>query len=180
MDFRHQITTAGALAAVSVDALVLVVIGETIDAALDPVLTALLDDAIEHGDLKLKKGKTLYIHRPAGVRAARLAFAVAQDASPKALKAAAAQAIALVRGSGARHLGIGVAGAGGLDAAAAEALVTCAGEAVYTYRETKPSATPAPALKVVTVLCAKADAKAVQLGIKRGQAIAAGVALARE
>ncbi|MEP7056527.1 MAG: leucyl aminopeptidase [Caldimonas sp.] len=180
MDFRHQIATPGALAAVNVDALVIVVTGEAIDAALDPVLAALLDDAVKHGDLKLKKGKALYVHRPAGVRAARIVFAVAQDASPKALKAAAAQAIGMVKASGARHLGIGLAGIVGLDAAVAEALVACASEAVYTYRETKPSATPAPALKVVTLLCAKADAKAVQQGIKRGQAIAAGVALARE
>jgi leucyl aminopeptidase len=180
MDFRHQITTPGALAGVRVDALALVVTGEALDPALDPVLAALLADAIEHGDLKLKKGKTLYVHRPAGVRAARVVIAVAADATAKAVKAAAMQAIALVKGSGARHLGIGVAGVGGLSADHAEALIAAAGDAVYTYRRTKPSATAAPALKVVTLLCANADAKVVQQGIKRGRAIAAGVALARE
>src|SRR5450755_2088184 len=126
MDFRHQITTPGALAGVRVDALALVVTGEALDPALDPVLAALLADAIEHGDLKLKKGKTLYVHRPAGVRAARVVIAVAADATAKAVKAAAMQAIALVKGSGARHLGIGVAGVGGLSADHAEALIAAA------------------------------------------------------
>ena len=42
MDFRHQITTLGALAGVSVDALALVLIGESVDPALDPALATLL------------------------------------------------------------------------------------------------------------------------------------------
>ena len=91
MDFRHQITTPGALSGASVDALVLVLIGEVLDPALDPALATPLADAVEHGDLKLKKGKALYLHRPNGVRAPRLAVAVAEDASAKAIKAAAAQ-----------------------------------------------------------------------------------------
>jgi leucyl aminopeptidase len=180
MDFRHQITTPGALSGASVDALVLVLIGEVLDPALDPALATPLADAVEHGDLKLKKGKALYLHRPNGVRAPRLAVAVAEDASAKAIKAAAAQAIGLIKGSGARHLGIAVVGTAALGAVEAEALVACASDASYAYRHTKPSAPPAPALKVVTVFCGKADAKAVQQGIRQGQAIAAGVALARE
>ena len=111
MDFRHQITTVGALAGVSVDALALVLIGESVDPALDPALATLLADAVEHGDLKLKKGKSLYVHRPAGVRAARVALAVAEDSSPKAIKAAAAHAIAVIKNGGTRHLGVAVIGA---------------------------------------------------------------------
>ena len=180
MDFRHQITTPGALSGVGVDALVLVVIGDALDPSLDPALAGPLADAIEHGDLKLKKGKALYLHRPNGVRATRVAVAVAEDGSAKSLKAAAGQAIGLIKAGGARHLGIVVVGAATVGAAEAEALVACASDATYTYRHTKPSAPPASALKVVTVLCGKADAKAVQQGIRQGQAIAAGVALARE
>ena len=180
MDFRRQITTPGALSGASVDALVLVLIGEALDPQLDPALATPLADAVEHGDLKLKKGKALYLHRPNGVRAPRVAVSVAEDASAKSIKAAAAQAIGLIKGSGARHLGIAVVGAATLGAAEAEALVACASDATYTYRHTKPSAPPAAALKVVTVFCGKADAKAVQQGLRQGQAIAAGVALARE
>ena len=93
MDFRHQATTLEGLAGAAVDALLLVVVGEALDPALDPALGKVLKDAIEHGDLALKKGKTLYLHRPAGVRAARVAVAVAADGSPKAVKAAAAPSL---------------------------------------------------------------------------------------
>src|SRR5512133_3803381 len=48
MDFRHQITTPGALSGASVDALVLVLIGEVLDPALDPALATPLADAVEH------------------------------------------------------------------------------------------------------------------------------------
>jgi leucyl aminopeptidase len=179
MDFRYQITTLGGLSAVNVDALALVLVGDAVDPALDPALATLLADAIEHGDLKMKKGKGLYLHRPNGVRAARVACAVAEESSPKAVKAAAAHAIGLVKNGGTRHLGIAVVGAG-LGAAEAEVLVACASDAAYGYRHTKPSAPQPPALKVVTLLCAKTEAKVVQQGIARGQAIAAGVELARE
>ena len=180
MDFRHQITSSGGLAGLSLDALALVVTEGSIDPALDPALASLLEDAIAQGDLTLKKGKSLYLHRPAGVSAPRLVFVVAESTQPKAVKAAAAQAIGMLKTSGARHLGIGFAGAQPVGDAHAEAFVSAASEATYVYRHTKPSAGPAPVLKVVTVLCAKGEAKSVQLGLKRGQAIAAGVALARE
>ena len=180
MDFRHQVAAPATLSAVALDALALVVIGEAVDPALDPALAALLADAVAHGDLQLKKGKSLYLHRPAGVRAARVAFAIAENATPKAVKAAAGQALALLKGRGARTLGVGIAGSAALEAAHAEALVLAASDAVYLYRHTKPSAAPADAFKSVTVLCGKADAKAVQEGVRRGRAIAEGVALARE
>ena len=88
MDFRHQITSLGTLASLKLDALVLVVTGAAVDPALEPALAALLADAVEHDDLKLKKGKALYVHRPAGVKATRLVFAVAEGTTAKAVKAA--------------------------------------------------------------------------------------------
>jgi leucyl aminopeptidase len=179
MDFRHQATTLEGLAGAAVDALLLVVVGETLDPALDPVLAKLLKDAVEQGDLALKKGKTLYLHRPAGVRAARVAVAVAADATPKAVKAAAASGLALLKNGGAKQVGAAVAGAP-LDAALAEALVIAASDTVYLYRHTKPSAPPASALAGLVLLSPKGDAKVVQQGLRRGKAIAAGVELARE
>jgi leucyl aminopeptidase len=181
MDFRHQISHPGALADLAFDALVLVVTGDAVDASLDATLAAALNDALSSGDLVLKKGKALYLHRPAGVKAARLVFAVAgAAASAKAFRAAVAQGIAQVKGTGARQVAVGLAGAGELGAAHAEALVSAAVEATYVYRHTKPSAPAASPLSKVTLLCSKADAKAVQQGLVRGQAIALGVTLARE
>ncbi len=180
MDFRHQISLPGTLGDLAVDALVLVVVGDASDKSLDARLAAALNDAVSHGDLVIKAGKVLYLHRPAGVKAARLVFAVAGSATVKAFKAAVAQGLAQVKGSGAKHVAVGLAGAGELTAAHAEAVVAAAAEAVYVYRHTKPSAPAAAALNKVTLLCAKGDAKAVQQGLARGEAIAAGVTLARE
>jgi leucyl aminopeptidase len=114
------------------------------------------------------------------VRAARLAFVVAAAATAKAFKSAVANGLALVKGGGAKHVAVGLAGAGTLTDAYAEAVVTAARDASYLYRHTKPSAPAAPVLNKVTLLCSKADSKPVQQGLTRGAAIAAGVALARE
>jgi leucyl aminopeptidase len=180
MDFRHQISSADALSGLSCDALVLIVTGESVDPTLDAPLAAALSDALAQGDLTLKAGKSLYLHRPAGVRAARVVFAVAGAATAKAFKAAVAGAINLVKNSGAKHVAIGLAGTGVLGDAQAEAIVTAVRDSTYLYRHTKPSAPAASAIAKVTVLCSKADAKAVQQGIARGEAIGAGVTLARE
>jgi leucyl aminopeptidase len=180
MDFRHQIAAPDALAGLTCDALLLVVTGATVDAALAAPLATALRDAVAQGDLVLKAGKSLYLHRPAGVKAARLVFAVAGAATPKAFKAAVAQGLGAIKGSGAKHLAVAFAGAGEWLADHAEALVGAVGDATYVYRHTKPSAPAAAALVKVTAVCAKADAKAVTQGLARGEAIAAGVALARE
>jgi len=180
MDFRHQVASADALAGLTCDALVLVIAGDAVDPALDAPLSAALNDAIGHGDLTLKAGKSLYLHRPAGVRAPRVVFVVAGNTTSKGFRAAVATALAQLKGLGAKHVAIGWAGEGVLVEAHAEAVVTAAREATYVYRHTKPSAPDASAIAKVTLVCSKADAKAVQLGLARGEAIAAGVALARE
>ena len=180
MDFRHQILGADALAGLTCDALVLIVTGDAVDTTLDAALGAALSDALAHDDFKLKAGKCLYLHRPAGVRAPRVVFSVAGANTAKAFKAAVAVGIQQVKATGAKHVAVGLAGAGELGAAQAEALVAAVSESVYLYRHTKPSAPASAAINKVTLLCSKADAKVVQQGLVRGQAIAAGVNLARE
>jgi leucyl aminopeptidase len=180
MDFRHQISSPDGLSGVVCDALVLVATGDSVDTTLGTPLAGALSDAIAQGDLALKAGKSLYLHRPPGVKAARVVFAAAGANTAKAFKAAVAQGVQQLKSSGAKHVAIGLAGSGVLSAAHAEAAVAAVREATYLYRHTKPSAPPASVIDKVTVLCSKADAKAVQQGIARGQAIASGVALARE
>ena len=180
MDFRHQISSPDGLSGVVCDALVLVATGDSVDTTLGAPLAGALSDAIAQGDLALKAGKSLYLHRPPGVKAARVVFAAAGANTAKAFKAAVAQGVQQLKSSGAKHVAIGLAGSGVLSAAHAEAAVAAVREATYLYRHTKPSAPPASVIDKVTVLCSKADAKAVQQGIARGQAIASGVALARE
>jgi leucyl aminopeptidase len=180
MDFRHLVATPDALATVACDALLLVVTGDAVDAALAAPLAALLRDAVAQGDLALKSGKALYLHRPAGVKAARVAFAVSNGSSAKAVKAAVAQGLGLLKGTGAKHVAVAFAGQGEWLADHAEAVVAAVGDATYVYRHTKPSAPPAGALAKLTIVCGKADIQAVAQGLARGEAIAAGVALARE
>ncbi len=180
MDFRYQVLGANALAGLTCDALVLIVTGDTVDGTLDAALGAALSDALAHDDLKLKAGKSIYLHRPADVRAPRVVFSVAGANTAKAFKAAVAIGIKQVKATGAKHVAVGLAGAGEIGAAHAEALVAAVSDSVYIYRHTKPSAPAPAAINKVTLLCSKAEAKVVQQGLQRGQAIAAGVNLARE
>ena len=180
MDFRHQVSSHDALAGLTCDALLLVVTGDTVDPSLDTPLAAALSDALAHGDLTLKAGKSIYLHRPTGIRAPRVVFAVAGAPTAKAFKAAVASGIAHLKGLGAKHVAVGLAGAGVLTDAHAESLVAAVRDATYVYRHTKPSAPPASTISKITLLCGKAEAKAVQQGLARGHAIAAGVNLARE
>ena len=180
MDFRHQISSPESLAGHVCDALLLIVHGDAVDTTLDAPLVSALSDAIAQGDLTLKAGKTLYLHRLSGVRAPRVVFAVAGARTAKAFKAAVASGLGLIKTSGAKHVAVALAGEGSLTDAHAEAMVAAVLDATYLYRHTKPSAPPASVMDKVSLLCRKADVKAVQQGLLRGQAIGAGVTLARE
>jgi len=178
MDFKHQIAAPAALADLDVDALV-VVIGDRQDAMLAAPLATLIGNAISAGDLVLKKGKSLYLHQPAGVAARRLAVAVAGDSSAKSFKAAVALGLGLLKSSGAKTVGI-AAPAIAIGAGHAEAAVVAAADACYVYTYTKPSAAPAWTPSSITLFCQKSEAKPVQQGLRQGSAVAAGVTMARE
>ena len=184
MDVRHQISAPDALAGVPCDALLLIVAGDRPDKTLAAPLAAVLKGALASGDLALKAGKLLYVHRPQDVKAQRVVFAAAGGTggklSTKELRNATLKGLAQLKESGAKHLAVAMAGDVELDDAHAEALVTAVHDATYVYRHTKPSAPAASKLTKVSLLCRKADAKAVAQGLKRGQAIANGVLLARE
>jgi len=181
MDFRHQIVPNGALSAFAADALLVVIHGAAVDPSLDAPIAAAINDAVAHGDFQFKAGRTLYVHRPAGIKAARLVVAAAAGPTVKAFKTALAQGLAQLKGLGAKHVAVALAGnPGEVTEQHAEALATAASDAIYVYRHTKPSAPADSALNKLTLVCAKSDARAVQKGLARGQAIAAGVAVARE
>ncbi len=180
MDFRHQNASLSSLASVACDALLVVVAGDKAPAALDAPVRRAFDDVVAQGEFELKRGKLVCLHRAPGVKAVRLVFAACGASSVKAAKAAFAAGIAALKGGGAKHVAVALAGVDDVSAAHAEALVTAATDAVYVYRHTKPSAPPAGALSRVTLLTDKAVGKAATQGLARGEAIAAGVALARE
>ena len=180
MDFNTQVSPAGGLANQIADALLVVVVGVGVPAALDKSLAALLADAVKQGDFEFKAGRCIYLHRPGGVKAARLSFVVAADGSAKAFKSAVATALGALKGLGVVNLAVASAGGEALTAAHAEALVGAAGDAVYLYRHTKPSAPTAAKLASVTLVAGKAQLAALGRGLKQGQAVVAGVTLARE
>jgi len=180
MDVRHQISPLDNLSALTADALLVVIAGESIDSALDARLAAPLNDAIAQGDLQLKAGRSLYLHRATGVKVRRVLACVASGATVKGFKAAVLAGLNQLKGSGARHVVVAGVGFGALNDAHAEAAVTAAGDALYVYRHTKPSAPPASVLSKLTLVCSKPEAAAVQAGLVRGRAVAAGVGLARE
>ncbi len=180
MDFGHRVASAQNLVKLEADALVLVVPAGAVDNSLGAPLADLLADAVAQGDLALKKGKTLYLHRPAGFAARRVVVSVAADGSARSFKAAVAHAFAALKGGGARTLCVGWAGAATMSEGHAEAAVLALADATYVYRHSKPSA-PAPwAAESLTLICQKSEARAVQAGLTRGAAIAEGVTLARE
>jgi leucyl aminopeptidase len=180
MDFRHQLTTVAGVASVNADALLVVVVGNKAPSDLPAALAKALQASLKQGDLKLDAGRCLYVGHVAGVKAPRVAFAVAADGSPRALKTALSLGLAQLKGLGGKQLAVWLAGATALTEAHAEALASAAGDAVYLYRHTKPSAGPGSQLARTTLLCKRADEAAVSYGLKRGAAIMAGVTLARE
>ena len=180
MDFKIQVSELKDLRHAEADALLLVVGEGTAAEALGKALGGALAAALKDGDLAYKAGRCLYLHGLSGVKTPRIVFAAAASASAKAFKAAVTAGLAMLKGGGAHHLVVASALPQAIDAAQAQALTAAVGDALYVYRHTKPSAPPASKLQRVTLACGVAESTAVREGLQRGEAIAAGVALARE
>ena len=181
MDLRTQLIAADTVARVAADGLLLLLAGEAVPAGLDAALGQAVNDAVSGGDLALKAGKAVYLHRVNGVKATRVAVACSGNGSAKAIKVAAVAGLALLKAQGVKHVAIQIAGVDALLEAHAEAVAAAASDAAYLYRATKPSAAPAPALQKVTLLAGNKDESTrLSQGLARGAAIAKGVTLARE
>ncbi len=180
MDFKTQVTGAAGLAGLAADALLVLVAGQAVPEDLEAPLAEALGTAAKQGDFDFKAGHTLYAHRVAGVKAVRVVFAALGDGSVKNLRKAVLAALAPLKSGGTKTLAVALAGGHAWTTAMAEALVGAVEEAVYLYRETKPSAKPVAKLAAVSLVCAKGDVAVVAGGLQRGQAIADGTTLARE
>jgi leucyl aminopeptidase len=180
MDFKTLVAETKDLRQVEADALLIVVSDRTDAAALGKPLGSLLSDALRDGDLAHKAGRSLYIHRAAGSKTPRVVFAAAADESPKGFRAAVTAGLGAVKGGGSRHLVVASALSQRLGEDHAQALVSAVAEALYVYRHTKPSAPAASKLQRVSLACGVAESAAVRDGLRRAEAVAAGVALARE
>ncbi|MEX8508639.1 MAG: leucyl aminopeptidase [Leptothrix ochracea] len=183
MDFEVLSIASGALSDHVTDTLLLLVPADQARWTLPQALQAELRQAVDAGDLSLKTGQSLCLHRPAGIAAQRLVLSVAASAQTQAQQAAFAAGLALIKtsGPGTRTLSVAWGGDEPVVASAwAETLVKAVSAAVYVYRHTKPSATPAPRLTRVELLGSAAQVSELQAGVRQGKAIAAGIELARE
>jgi leucyl aminopeptidase len=180
MDFRILVAETKDLRHVEADAL-LVVVGEGTDAdALGKALGTVLSDALKDGDFAYKAGRCLYVHCAPGSKTPRVVFAAAVNDSPKAFRAAVLAGLGALKGGGARHLVVASALSQRVGDAQAQALVGAVDEAIYVYRHTKPSAPSASKLRRVSLACGRSESAEVRDGLHRAEAVAAGVALARE
>ncbi len=180
MDFKTQVAPASGLGAVVADALLVVVAGGVVPADLDPSLASVLAAAVGNGDFSCKAGSTLYVHGVHGAKVARVVFAATGDWSVKAFRKAVAAGVGVLKGGGTVRVAVAVAGSAELGSEHGEALVAAVSDTLYVYRATKPSAPAASRLASFSFVCTKAQGAAVGAGLRTGQAIAAGVELARE
>ncbi len=179
MDFKTQVAGVAGLAGVGADALLVLVGGQSVPEGLDTPLAAVLGTAVKDGDFVFKAGHTLYAHRVAAVKAARVVFACAGDGSVKALRKAVANGLVHLKAGGTKHLAVAMVG-GSWTGAHAEALVAAVTDTMYLYRATKPSAPSEPKLSSVSLVCEKLEAPTLTTGLRCGEAVAAGTLLARE
>src|SRR5690606_31852814 len=134
MDYRVISAQGPALSQVNADALIVVLtpdLGRTGDTAID----RLIDDAMKSDDFTLKAGKSLYVHRPAGVKAARLLLCAAGNASAKAFKAAAAKAVAQVKDLVVAHAAFAVAKGMVVDSALSHYVVLAVAVSAIIYTQ---------------------------------------------
>ena len=180
MDFNLQLTTASSLSKVATDALLVVLQASGAARGLDRAVESALEAALEAGDLELKPGQSVLLHRPARIAATRLVFVVSADASPKAVAKAVASGLSLIKGGGSRQATVAWAGDPALTQDHVQLAVMACREVTYSYRLTKPSA-PAPSgLSRVTFRVAAGQEAACKVGLKRGVAMGEGVSYARE
>ena len=180
MDFKTQVAGSTGLAGVAADALLVLVAGGALPEGLDKPLADTLAAAVKEGDFAYKAGQSLYAHKVIGVKAARVVFAFVADGSAKALRKAVGLGLVYLKAGGTRNLAVALVGGTALTAEHAQVLASTVAEAMYVYRETKPSAPAAPKLAAVSLVCGKAEQAEVYAGLKRGQALAEGILLARE
>ena len=138
------------------------------------VLAAL---AIKSGDFDSKPGKLLSCYRPVGISASRLILCGVGDGSPKNVRTAVLAAIGSLKGSDVAKVVLSLGAASDSASEAVRAAVVASGDAAYTYRTTKPTATAAKLASVVIGVASAAQAKP---GFALGTALVNGLDFAKE
>jgi len=180
MDFKIQTAELDSLAGVAADALIVVLGGEALPQGLDAAVAKQAQAAIKLGDFALRAGQALTLTSAEGIKATRLVLAASGKPTLTAARAALAAGLGQIKSRGVVSAAVVFAGFEADAESLAEQTALAGADAVYLYRHTKPSAPAAPKLAKLALLTAKADQKAAKAGLARGEAIAAGIELARE
>ena len=177
MNFQTLVTPAEGLSALSADTLLIVLPADGGEVG-DKVIDQALQSALKQGDFERKAGRTLYLHGLSGAKAQRIVLVGARDGSAKSLRSAVGSGLAVLKGRAVKHLAVALAAP--VQRGHAEGLVLALEQATYHYSHTKPSAEAPQVPAKVSLVSAKGDQAAVKSGLVCGQAIAAGVSLAKE
>jgi leucyl aminopeptidase len=176
MDFELKSLSAEQAAALTADALLVLVPEAAHAAAAQGALASLVDQAVASGDLETAVGKSLSCYRVAGIQSARVVLVGAGDGSPVAVRKAVAAGMGLLKQPGVKKLVLWLGGIS-LEPGCVSAAVQACAEASYVYTTTKPSA---KARAVAQVVVGVPQAKAVQVAFDAGVATVAGVEFAKE
>ena len=180
MNFQAMTVAAAGLSGLNADTLLIVLSAASDQPVGDAAIDGALQAAVKAGDFERKAGRTLYLHGLPGVKASRVVLCGARDASAKSVKAALVAGVGALKGRAVRHLATVLVG-GEVNTAVAEVLPLVMEQCHYVYRHTKPSAEASTAPdKASLVVLDKAQLGAAKAGLALGEAIAAGVNLAKE
>jgi leucyl aminopeptidase len=189
MDFKAMAIGPAGLAGVVADALLVVVsspvtaqsvVADGVPAGLGEAMASALSQAVKAGDFAHKPGHVHYANQVPGVKAQRVVFVHGGDGSAKPWRKAVVAGVQALKSGGTKQVAIALVGVASPSAAHAQALVMAVADTLYTYRATKPSASPEPALRTGVLLCTKAELAAATDGLNLGRAMADGTTLARE
>ena len=139
------------------------------------VLSKLAAELLKAGDIDVKPGKTLVLHRPVGLSCTRLVFASCGDGSAKELRQGLSAAVAAVKTGGVKTLTLYFPGV--LKTAALRSAVIAVAEASYVYTTTKSKPEPRSIQRVVLGF---PNAPKLQSVFDQAVATVAGIEFAKE
>lgn len=173
MNFELKTLDAAAATTEKSDLLVFLV-PEAFQAGKD-ALSALTAQALQHSDLDTKPGKQLALYQVPGVAARRVLLLGVGDGKARALRQALSAVSAALKAPNTRRVTLVFAVQP--EPAALTAAVQAVADASYVYTTTKPKA---EARTLNRIVLGVPQAPALRAALAQGQALVAGVELARE
>ena len=177
MNFELKTLTRARLCTEKCDALVVLVPQDMTASSGADALSALTTLAIRSGDLETKPGKLISSYRTAGLSATRLILVGCGDGSAKNVRLAVLAAINSLKSSNVKSVVLSLCAFDDLSNDLVRTSVVACGDAAYAYATTKSK----PVLvKLEQMTLAVPNAAKVKPGFDKGQALANGIALAKE